>query len=96
MRDFVVRLRQPLNPEFKNLTLQRNAAGSQPLVLWKNRHYATNRMRYAGGARHLFADPSLQDEPRTKASPNDSRKDDTRSALAIPTDEATRGIIRRH
>jgi hypothetical protein len=48
MRDFVTRLRAQLVPEVKNLTAPRVHNGSQPMVLWKNRQYAANRMRYAG------------------------------------------------
>ena len=50
MRDFVVELRQQLVAEVKNLTAPGIQNGSQPLVLWKNRQYVANRMRYAGGA----------------------------------------------
>ncbi len=53
MRDFVVRLRQKLVPEVKNLPARGMAAGSQPLVLWKDRQWVANRRRYAGGAREL-------------------------------------------
>jgi Protein of unknown function (DUF1592)/Protein of unknown function (DUF1588)/Protein of unknown function (DUF1587)/Protein of unknown function (DUF1595)/Protein of unknown function (DUF1585)/Planctomycete cytochrome C len=50
MRDFVVGLRRQLVPEVKNLPAPGMQNGSQPLVLWKNREMAGNRMRYAGGA----------------------------------------------
>jgi hypothetical protein len=50
MRDFVVELRRRLVPEVKNLTARGIGDGTQPFVLWKNRQYAANRMRYAGGA----------------------------------------------
>jgi hypothetical protein len=50
MRDFVVQLRQQLVPEVNNLTAPGIQNGSQTLVLWKNRQYVANRMRYAGGA----------------------------------------------
>jgi hypothetical protein len=53
MGDFVVTLRARLVPEVKNLTAPRISAGTQPFVLWKNRQYAANRMRYAGGGATL-------------------------------------------
>ncbi len=50
MRDLVVALRGRLAPEVKNLSARGISNGSQPLVLWKNRQFVANRMRYAGGA----------------------------------------------
>jgi mono/diheme cytochrome c family protein len=50
MRDLVVKLRQKLVPDVKNLTSRPIHNGAQPLVMWKNRTMAANRMRYAGGA----------------------------------------------
>jgi hypothetical protein len=50
MRDFVVGLRRQLVPEVKNLTARGISTGTQPFVLWKNRQFVANRMRYAGGA----------------------------------------------
>lgn len=56
MRDYVVRLRRQLTPEVKNLPARGIASGSQPLVLWKNRQFVANRMRYAGGASKIKAE----------------------------------------
>lgn len=53
MRDYVMKLRGRLVPEVRNLPARGIGAGSQPLVLWKNRQMAANRMRYAGGAETL-------------------------------------------
>ena len=53
MGELVVQLRQKVKPEFKNLTVRGMHNGSQSLVLWKDRQYATNRMRYTGGALQL-------------------------------------------
>ncbi len=50
MRAFVIGLRGQLVPEVKNLTERGISNGTQPFVLWKNRQYVANRMRYAGGA----------------------------------------------
>jgi hypothetical protein len=75
MRDFVVELRRQLTPEVKNLTAPEIQNGAQPLVLWKNRQYVMNRMRYTGGALSLrTADFALG----TTAAP----------ALAVPTGQA--------
>ncbi|PAY19681.1 hypothetical protein CKO51_09725 [Rhodopirellula sp. SM50] len=49
MEDFVTTLRERLVPEVENLTTPEVHKGSQPLVLWKNRQFVTNRRRYAGG-----------------------------------------------
>ena len=50
MRDFVVMLRKQLVPVVKNLTAPTIQNGSQCFVLWKNRQYVANRMKYSGGA----------------------------------------------
>jgi hypothetical protein len=52
-RDFVASVRGQLVPEVPNLTAPGVHNGSQPLVMWKNRAMATNRRRYAGGARKV-------------------------------------------
>ncbi|MDA1276767.1 MAG: DUF1587 domain-containing protein [Verrucomicrobia bacterium] len=49
MRDLAIRIRTRLRPEISNLGIPGISNGSQPLVLWKDRQYATNRMRYPGG-----------------------------------------------
>ncbi len=46
MRDFVVRLREEIVPEVKNLKGPQMDNGSQTLVLWKDRQMAANRRRY--------------------------------------------------
>jgi mono/diheme cytochrome c family protein len=53
MRDFVVSLRAKLVPHVANLTSPAISDGSQPLVLWKDRQFAGDRMRYAGDALKL-------------------------------------------
>ncbi len=47
IRDWIVAIRQKVRPEFENLTAHRMHPGSQPLVLWKDRQYATTRLTYA-------------------------------------------------
>jgi mono/diheme cytochrome c family protein len=49
MRDFVVSIRAKLVPRVPNLSVPGQNNGSQPLVLWKDRQMAANRMRYSGG-----------------------------------------------
>ncbi len=50
LRDSIVGLRAQLVPEVRNLPARGINDGSQPLVLWKNRQMAGNRMRYVSGA----------------------------------------------
>ncbi|HBJ37743.1 MAG TPA: hypothetical protein DDZ51_23900 [Planctomycetaceae bacterium] len=59
MRDFVIELRTRLVPFVPNLTAPTVNNGSQPLVLWKNRQFASNRQRFVGGA----LKPDLADLP---------------------------------
>jgi Protein of unknown function (DUF1592)/Protein of unknown function (DUF1588)/Protein of unknown function (DUF1587)/Protein of unknown function (DUF1585)/Protein of unknown function (DUF1595)/Planctomycete cytochrome C len=75
MRDFVVELRQQLTPEVKNLTAPGIQNGAQPLVLWKNRQYVANRMRYTGGAFSLRPAGLVPGTPAAQA-------------MAVPTDLA--------
>ena len=56
---FVVRLREKIVPEVKNLAAPGIQNGSQTLVMWKNRRMATNRRRYDPGA---LQTPSTQEE----------------------------------
>jgi hypothetical protein len=67
MRDFVVTLRQAVKPEFANLAIRGVHPGAQALVLWKDRQYATNRMRYIGGALQLDPDELSLDADATHA-----------------------------
>jgi hypothetical protein len=67
MRDFVVKVRQQLVPEVKNLTAPGIINGSQCFVLWKNRQFAANRMRYAGGALKLTDTGVPKDSAAAKA-----------------------------
>src|SRR5207247_1947134 len=77
IRDVIVELRQQLTPEVKNLKAPGVHNGSQTLVLWKNRQYAANRMRYGGGA----ADLKLEALGLAAGSPAER-------ALAVPDDRA--------
>jgi hypothetical protein len=53
MRDFVNGLRPRVAMSFENLPARGIAAGSQSLVLWKDRQFAEHRTTYAGNARQL-------------------------------------------
>ncbi|HEV2972386.1 MAG TPA: DUF1592 domain-containing protein [Pirellulales bacterium] len=78
MRDFVVALRQKVRPEFDNLTAPRMHNGTQPLVLWKDRQYATTRLTYAPGSVLNLSKSDLT----TRAAGAE--------VLAIPSDERSR------
>ncbi len=45
MRDFVVGLRNKLQPSFPNITVEGSHVGSQTFVLWKNRQYVEHRRK---------------------------------------------------
>lgn len=53
MRDLIVRLRQQLPPRVGKLSVKGISAGSQPLVLWRNRQLASRHRSYSG---EVFAD----------------------------------------
>jgi hypothetical protein len=57
LRDLVVRLREPLKPAVKKLSVKGISPGSQPLVLWHNRQLASKHRSYSGDVypdlRHL-------------------------------------------
>src|SRR5262245_30466560 len=81
MRDFVLGLRPKLRPEVANLTVRGIAAGSQPLVLWKDRQYAANRRRFDRGALPIKIDPG-SGKPATNTL--------TEPALRLPAGESAR------
>jgi hypothetical protein len=53
MRDFITGLRPQVAMSFDNLPARGIAAGSQSLVLWKDRQFAEHRTTYRGNARQL-------------------------------------------
>ena len=78
MRDWVVAVRQKVRPEFDNLTAPRMNNGCQPLVLWKDRQYATTRLTYLAGS-------------ALKLMPADLAADTAGAgSLEIPKDESSR------
>lgn len=77
LQSYVVSLRDKLKSDFPNLKIRGVNDGSQPLVLWKNRQFATHRRAYNGKALELTpADLA----PNTAAAP----------LLATPADEAAK------
>ncbi|WP_435007845.1 DUF1592 domain-containing protein [Tundrisphaera lichenicola] len=79
MRDFVVGLRKQLVPKVENLDARGISNGTQPFVLWKNRQFVANRMRYAGGASEVqWFDFDLGDQAnqalRTPEDPEGARR----------------------
>ncbi len=80
MSDFVIRLREALKPEVKNLAVRGIAPGSQPIVLWKDRQYATNRARYQPGSSPFRGEAKTEDKSSLNA--------EIEQALASPPDNA--------
>ena len=46
MRDFVIQVRKKVETRFLNIEAGRVAASSQPMLIWKNRQYATHRRKF--------------------------------------------------
>jgi hypothetical protein len=63
MRDLVAGLRPRVAMSFDNLPARGIAAGSQPLVLWKDRQYADHRTSYAGNAQELDLSAYAETDP---------------------------------
>src|SRR5882762_6390479 len=63
MRDFIVGLRPRVAMSFDNLPARGIAAGSQSLVLWKDRQYADHRTTYRGNALELDLSAYAQTDP---------------------------------
>jgi hypothetical protein len=59
MRDWVIALREKIQPQFENLRLRGVGAGSQPFVLWKDQQYATHRMTFDEKVLQTEGDPRL-------------------------------------
>ena len=76
MRDLIQNLRPMVRMKFQNAVPNDNivAAGTQPLVLWKDRQFAENRTTYAGNALTLDLTKLVETDP----------------ALAMPTADAAR------
>ena len=57
MRDYVVQLRQKVEPRFLNITAGEVGAGAQPLMIWKNVQYATHRMTFEATQLQVEGEP---------------------------------------
>jgi hypothetical protein len=77
LHNYVIRLRDKVKSDFSNLAVRGVNNGSQPLVLWKNRQYASHRRTYNGNALQLAAADLA---PGTAAAP----------LLQIPIDESAK------
>jgi hypothetical protein len=90
MRDFVVQLRKKLVPEVKNLTGGKVNNGSQPLLMWKNRQWAGNRLRCDPHALQIDGVPTPEPEPVANLVPSkgeravDEPKAGEKPAKAMP------------
>jgi hypothetical protein len=76
MRDFILKLRPLVRMKFQNAVPSDHivAAGSQPIVLWKDRQFADNRMACAGNVLTVDLTSLVKSDP----------------VLAIPATEAAR------
>ncbi len=63
MRDLIAGLRPRVAMSFENLPARGIAAGSQSLVLWKDRQYADHRTSYAGNAQQLDLSAYAETDP---------------------------------
>jgi hypothetical protein len=63
MRDLIAGLRPRVAMSFDNLPARGIAAGSQSLVLWKDRQYADHRMSYPGNALQLDLSAYRETDP---------------------------------
>ena len=63
IREFIAGLRPRVSMSFDNLPARGIAAGSQPLVLWKDRQYAEHRTTYPGNALQLDMSEYAHSDP---------------------------------
>jgi hypothetical protein len=69
MRDYVVQLRKKLEPRFPNLAAGKVAANSQPLLMWKNRQYASHRLTFDPKALQMAGEVPPREEQVAAAEP---------------------------
>jgi hypothetical protein len=74
IRDFILDLRPKVMKDIANFPTRGIAAGSQPLVLWKDREYAANRMTYAGNASELDLTAYATSDPEMLLPQDDAGK----------------------
>ncbi len=80
MRDWVIELRKKVRPEFANLSGPRMNNGSQWLVLWKDRQYASTRLTYLAGSALKLTPEELTEGADAAAT----------ERMAVPDDEPER------
>jgi hypothetical protein len=92
MRDYVTELRAKLSKRFDRLRVRGMHAGSQPLVLWRNRQHATHRMTLNRDALVVEGEPIAQVN-RTQNEDDESDEEDIDEAekasdpdLLLPAD----------
>jgi hypothetical protein len=66
MRDFVATLRRKLEPRFEPPVTKNLRATAQPLLMWKNREYATHRRSFDPAALQVDGEKAA---PRSEAAP---------------------------
>jgi hypothetical protein len=80
LADFICRLRAKVQVHVENLRVEHMSAGSQPLVLWKDRQMAASRRSYGGGALQWTPDEIAKIIPSPLAL----------APLSVPTDDSAR------
>ncbi|MCX6597664.1 MAG: DUF1592 domain-containing protein [Acidobacteria bacterium] len=60
MRDYIAKVRGKVEPRFINLTAGRIGAAWQPLLIWKNTQYATNRRKFDARQLQVQGEPPFQ------------------------------------
>jgi mono/diheme cytochrome c family protein len=58
MRDYVVQFRKKVEPRFLNITAGKVNTAAQPLLIWKNRQYATHRMTFDPAQLQVVGEPA--------------------------------------
>jgi acetyl esterase/lipase len=97
MRDYVVQVRKKVEPRFTNLAAGRVSAGSQIMLMWRNRMYATHRMMFDPRAMQVAGEASkpadeAANEPGTESEFGPCRTQAIKNKpgdpdLAVPTGE---------
>ena len=99
MCDFVTELRAKLSKRFDRLRVRGMHAGSQPLVLWRNRQHATHRMTLnrdalqVAAVRQAAAETEVEDTARQAVPTEDDEEEEITPDpdLIVPADPTERG-----
>jgi hypothetical protein len=86
MRDYVVELRKKVEPRFANIAGGRRlGASSQPMLMWKNRQYATHRRTYERAALQIQGEvQAAKDESSTDESNEPGAEDEFGPGRTMP------------